>query len=111
VCGGSVWAAGGFILTGGLMNTWIKQGVYGELTPEAAEGLRKVEKLYHNTGRELFITSIREGTHGTGSLHPSGNAFDIRKNGIDISYIRDILWNSFDVVVHDTHYHIEYDPK
>jgi hypothetical protein len=93
------------------MNTWIKQGVYGELTPEAAEGRRRVEILYHGKGKDLFITSIREGTHMSGSLHPSGNAFDIRKNGVNLAAIKGVLGRDFDVVKYNTHYHIEYDPK
>jgi hypothetical protein len=94
------------------MNTWIKQGVYGELTPEAAEGLRKIEKEHGKENKDLFITSIREGTHSPGSLHPSGNAFDIRFSFMNSNAIRKVLGKDFDVVVHHpTHIHIEYDPK
>jgi hypothetical protein len=91
--------------------TWYKQGVYGKLTPQAAEGLRKVEIVYGNRDQDLFITSIREGTHGRGSLHPSGNAFDVRKGTVSAGVLRSMLGRHFDVVEHTTHYHIEYDPK
>ena len=54
------------------MSVWYKQGVYGELQPAASEGRRKVEKLFAAKGEDLYITSIREATHGVGTLHTDG---------------------------------------
>ena len=97
------------------MSTYIKQGVYGELVPEAAEGKRQLEKLFASENEDLIITSIREGTHSPGSFHPNGRAFDIRTpKSITWIQIRDFLnqgGHKFDVVEHSTHIHIEYDPK
>jgi len=95
------------------MNTWIKQGVYGELQPEAAEGLRKVRKLYARFDCDVHITSIREGTHSPGSLHCDGRAWDMRPGVVPMGDVERVLGDDFDVMDHGfpTHRHIEYDPK
>ena len=99
------------------MAIWIKIGARGELIPEAAEGLRLVEKLfnYKNLG-DIFITSLRDGTHMAGSFHPHGRAFDLRwPAGHSTASVREAiktaLGDDFDVVTHSTHCHVEFDPK
>lgn len=97
------------------MATWYKEGVYGELTTETAEGLRKVSKAFAARGEDLFVTSIREGTHSAGSFHPSGRAFDLRypkwgtPNDVVVALGRS-LGPDFDVVPEGNHIHIELDP-
>ena len=94
------------------MSTWYKQGTWGELQPEAAEGVRKVERLYDKNQCSLFITALRDGTHMPGSYHPSGRAFDFRKHEkITKVMIQEALGKGFDVVEHSTHFHVEWDPK
>ena len=94
------------------MATWIKQGVYGRLRCEAAEGLRKIERFHALRGKDLFITSICEGTHSAGSLHPMGLAWDMRPcKEISIKDIKKELGKDFDVVKESNHIHVEYDPK
>ena len=93
------------------MTIWYKQGVYGDLTAETSEGLRQVEKLYAEMGKDVYVTSIRDGSHMAGSFHPHGRAWDMRKLGVFIADIRRVLARGFDVVGHSRHYHIEYDPK
>lgn len=99
------------------METLYKQGVYGELVPEAAEGLRQCAKFWALAGQyQMVVTSIREGTHGYASFHPSGRAFDLRLPvGVNIaSFVQRLkkhLGNDFDVVLESTHIHVEYDPK
>ena len=93
------------------MSTWYKQGVFGELTQEAAEGLRKLEKVFKHV-EDIYVTSVREGTHGIGSLHPSGRAFDIRHpKEISIHEIRSALGKDWDVIEEPSHLHLEFDPK
>jgi hypothetical protein len=94
------------------MSTWFKQGVWGDLTDEMWEALRKLGRLYSNKHTELYVTSIRDGSHRPDSFHPSGRAIDIRKCKLVTAYeIKFILGNDFDVVEESTHYHIEHDPK
>ena len=98
------------------MALWIKQGVYGELNREAANGLRKVKVLYQAWNEDLFVTSIREGTHSAVSLHPQGDAWDMRypvgkKSSAAVKAIKVRLGEGFDVVPEKDHIHCEYDPK
>ena len=98
------------------MTTWMKQGVFGELQAPAAEGLRIVEKVFRDNGwGDVYVTSIREGTHGIGSFHPAGRAFDIRwPPGANVQAVlkilRKALGDDFDVVGESNHIHIEYQP-
>jgi len=92
------------------MSTWYKQGVFGQLQPPAAEGLRFVEKLFHTHSEDLFITSLQEGTHCPGSLHPSGLAWDMRLPSFPVGEISEVLGPFFDVVIESNHVHVEFDP-
>jgi len=95
------------------MAMWIKQGVFGALEPEAAEGQRQMRKLFASKREDLYITSIREGTHSDGSFHYDGRAWDQRMNkNVTIDEMRAALGgNNFDIVLECDHVHVEYDPK
>ncbi len=49
-----------------------------DLTPDATEGLAIAATVYQRFGLAGVITSAKDGRHSTGSLHYSGNAFDLR---------------------------------
>lgn len=90
---------------------WYKQGVWGELIPEAAEALRKTAKLYYQRGEDLFVTSIRDSTHSAGSYHTTGRAWDQRSGKVSLVEHAKALGPDFDVIDESNHRHIEYDPK
>lgn len=93
------------------MTVWYKAGVAGDLNPPAQKGLGKVASLYASKGKDLFVTCLRDGNHMNGSFHYIGMAFDIRKaSSITWKAIHQKLGPDFDVIEHDTHFHIEYDP-
>lgn len=93
------------------MSTWIKQGVYGPLEIEAAEALRLTEIQADHGGEALYITSMRDGTHGVGTLHHAGMAYDMRPlRKSTIEELRQRLGEDYDVVDEGNHWHIEYDP-
>lgn len=93
------------------MSTLIKQGVFGSLNREIANAKRKMEKLFDSKKEDLVITSIQEGTHAPGSLHPQGDAFDFRRPvKVTLNEIIIAVGHDFDVVEEQTHNHIEYDP-
>ena len=93
------------------MSVWYKQGVCGSLTYNAAQGLLCMEKVFIGV-EDIYITSVREATHGAGSLHPCGDAFDMRKpKAISIHEIRNVLGKNFDVVEESDHIHVEFDEK
>jgi len=67
-------------------------------------------------GRELVVTSTTDGVHSPGSLHPYGYAVDLRSRyftadeiKVVAAELRGLLGTRYDVVVHKTHIHVEYD--
>ena len=67
---------------------------------------------------EMVVTSCTEGRHSWTSLHYQGAAFDIRTrdassdvNTAIVKELKDSLGPDFDVILEDTHIHIEYQPK
>lgn len=75
-----------------------------------------VEEVCKEHGKESYITHTDDGIHSPPSLHPYGYAIDYRmrffraKTKLEIyKKIRDRLPDGFDVVVHLTHLHVEWD--
>jgi hypothetical protein len=107
------------------MSIWLHSGAgtIHELSEATQEGMRITEKIYYNLFKEdLFVTCMAIGMHMVGSFHPFGRAFDIRypKAVLQSSNLMYKLKNEmhdtlkplgFDVVFHDSHVHVEYDPK
>lgn len=74
-----------------------------------------VENLWKALGKEAVITSALDGMHSAGSLHYYGYALDFRIWGIaknDLSTIvanlQKELGSKYDVILHKTHIHVEY---
>ncbi len=80
--------------------------------------------VYRNGGAEMIVTSVKDGVHGTDSLHAKGNAADLRTRSLSAEQLGDVLVNlrrelepiGFDVVDETSkpgspHIHIEFDPK
>jgi len=100
----------------------IKDGVFGQLQPVMDPALSAVRQVWasHALGAPV-ITSIQDGQHSAGSLHPFGLAFDVRLNNIAFNHeqlraeVAAIAGGAFDVVheYHGTpedHLHTEFDP-
>lgn len=75
------------------------------------------DKLWKEHGEELVVTSGLDGTHSAGSLHYYGLAVDFRTRYWDTEEqrivgqeLREVLGEDYDVIVHSTHIHVEYDP-
>ena len=90
------------------------------LQPQMVLALIAADRVFACATHEMTVTSCTDGKHGPRSLHPSGNAVDIRtvRAGIDkgeatflAHKIRAVLNDQFDVVVEKDHLHIEFDPK
>lgn len=98
-----------------------------DITPQAVYGMMVVERVCLNLfglGYEPTITSADDRVHGPNSLHPSGNAFDVRTKDILRRDLDSLLTEikrrleplGFDVILEfrnqeQEHIHIEYDPK
>ena len=69
------------------------------------------------SGGEAIVTSTYEGTHSSGSLHYQHKAVDFRRSSSDaisqvaVNMLKTALGTDYDVVLEDTHIHVEYDPK
>lgn len=90
------------------------------LRPEMAAVLPIIAYAFKTAGYRAVITCGTEGRHGKSSKHYTGLATDWRTKRLDIDYaeakkiadaIKTWLTDDFDVVVHDTHIHVEFDPK
>ena len=101
-----------------------KSGVkFNELEPAAKLAAYKVRDIYEEYDYSLVITSTNTDSqkHKNGSLHYLGLAFDCRTRDINKTHInsviRDIkkrlntLDKRYQVVVHETHIHIEFDRR
>lgn len=77
------------------------------------------EKIWKEFGRPegVTITSALDGVHSAGSLHYYGLALDLRTHYFDPNVQHDVHHalckeldlRIFDVVLHSTHIHVEYD--
>ena len=93
------------------MSVLLKRGVWDDIKPVMNRAVGKIAGVYAAYGQDLIITSMREGTHGNGSLHYLGFAVDCRKGKVPISAISMALGADFDCIDESNHYHIEFDPK
>ncbi len=81
-------------------------------------GMQMAARAFAEMGqKEMWITSVTDGTHKKGSFHYVGLAFDVRTRMFaeaEVEKLADvlkrILGNEWDVVVEATHIHIEFDP-
>jgi hypothetical protein len=84
-----------------------------QLHPRMTIVLRVVTTIWDM--EEPVITSTWDGTHSPGSLHPLARALDFRKPSTNVTAkvqeLRSTLGKDYDVVLEDTHVHVEYDPK
>ena len=78
--------------------------------------LVEASKLWDTFGAELVVTSTTDGVHSPGSLHPYGYAVDLRthyfkddQHQMLANELRYQLGNVYDVIVHPTHIHVEWD--
>ncbi len=77
-----------------------------------------IDKIYDRHDAELVITEGTGSKHGRGSLHYVGQAIDIRTNyftkeqtDLVANEIIESLNEQYDVVIEETHIHIEFQPK
>lgn len=94
----------------------IKNGVM--IHPFAAMpiALQIVEPILKEHGQELIITSMMDGEHSDMSLHYTGLAVDLRIWDIQnphlcVDKMQKALGDNYDVVLEDTHIHMEFDPE
>lgn len=95
----------------------VKQGVsIGGIQAELLFGMMMANDLFEALGETLVITSVTDGEHGRLSYHPMGFAFDCRLpvevSGLSVAQrLRETLGDQWDVVLEQTHIHIEFEVR
>lgn len=100
----------------------LKNGVKVKgIKPECVMGILFAESLWKlslGTNDPIVITSITDGKHSDNSLHYKGLGFDIRtkfltsaQKSIFFDALKKNMDLEFDIVMEDSHVHVEYDPK
>ena len=86
------------------------------LKREIVKALPYIEKIYNAEGESLILTCGLNGVHSAGSLHYSGYAVDIRTRMFSEQQkrsvyrkIKEVLGIAYDVILHDSHIHVEFD--
>jgi len=99
----------------------LKKGV--KLTGVSTElmfGILVADRIWKNHAKILVITEILPTErHRISSAHNTGRAADLRTHYFDnqeekeevAQELREAVGENYDVVLHPTHIHIEYDPK
>jgi len=91
-----------------------------DIIPLIFNAMVDTHTVFRNNGQDnLTITALRDGKHKVGSKHYQGRAFDCRTRTVEdpmvlariIREVRATLGSDFDVILHPTHLHVEYDPK
>lgn len=106
------------------MKISLKSGVrVTGICPELLLGLIILGGVFESVGKQMTITSLRDGAHSVGSLHYFGRAADIRSHDLDSSAKIEILALAktalgihYDCILEDAndineHFHLEFDPK
>lgn len=109
-----------FVDPSGLWRYAQEYGTKGNsLTPNMRNAESQLDAVFNGVaGRDAVVTYTTNGRHEPGSLHPSGNAVDLRTRNLTPAQIRRIaeelrrvLGDDYDVVVKRDHIHVEYDPQ
>ena len=100
--------------------THYKAGVqYKDMDQNIVKAVPIIDRVYTEiTGKEVTITSARDGEHMSGSKHYDGKALDLRTRDISRDTaakvtvkLQNNLGRDYDVVHEKDHIHVEYDPK
>lgn len=96
----------------------IKPGVdFTKIHSRIVAILPTLERIWAKYGKDLVITSARDGKHRLDSFHYKGKAIDCRTRYFDaqachavLSEAQAALGGDFDVVLESDHIHVELDP-
>lgn len=88
------------------------------LRPEMVLAATIVSSIFDDMEKDCIITSAVDSKHGYGSLHFAGCALDFRIRHLEdgeaeriVMFMKDVLGQDFDVVLEETHIHLEFQPK
>ena len=91
--------------------------IYG-VQPELVLSVLLINQVFLKHNQNMIITSMIDGVHNLGSLHPKGFAIDIRTRDIFkpildriIQELKENYDDQLDIILESDHLHIEFDPK
>jgi len=98
----------------------IKEGASLQgLNIKMKSALVEADRVWKEYGQDLVVTSGTDGEHSAGSLHYYGYALDLRTKYFPPGVVHDVAMDlteslgrisaRFQVFVHTTHIHVEYD--
>lgn len=98
---------------------YFKTGIYAaQLRWPIVDAINAAHDIYQSLGHDLIITSLHDGknSHRPDSYHFKDLAVDIRTHILTTGQKKEVkrrlenmLGIRYDVILHDTHIHIEYD--
>ena len=98
----------------------VKEDVrFERIHPSIGSAIDKARIVWERNGiDELWITSLSDGVHEVGSLHPLGCAVDFRKwnvperlRAVVVQELRADLGSQYDVLESPLNFHAEWQPK
>ncbi len=95
-----------------------KPGIWtSNLTPEMMRAINVAGRVFHELRADAIVTALQDGEHKKNSLHYKQMAVDFRTRhvakgvrGEIAHHMRRLLGDDYDVILHKTHLHVEYDP-
>lgn len=95
-----------------------KVGIHtSKITPEVARIMNVANRVYGGLKADAIVTALEDGKHKEGSLHYKCLAADLRirhvakgKHENIRSEMARLLGGDYDIVLHSSHLHVEYDP-
>jgi len=102
---------------------WDYAGEYSTTGEGLTRNMASIEGTVDNvfnshSNRDAIVTFTTNGQHGADTLHPEGNAIDLRTRDLTatqkeeiVRALRESLGADYDVVPEADHIHIEYDPQ
>ncbi len=99
-------------------NFTIKEGVnIRGLHISMRKVLKAASRIWKEAGQELVVTAGLDGDHSQWSFHYYGRAVDLRSRYFSaeevwevVNKLHDAIGSDYDIIVHTTHIHVEYDP-
>lgn len=99
----------------------IKPEIGLTIQPEPVMAIIVADIIWKLFNQELVVTSVLEGKHKEGSRHYEGQAVDFRtryfteeETHVVYSLLKSVLLtmdSDYDVILEETHIHVEYDPR
>jgi hypothetical protein len=96
-----------------------KEGIkIAGVSPEIVLAIFCADSIWTRFNQDLVVTEVTGGKHGVGSLHYVGHAVDLRtryfsntEKQLVFEALKKALGENYDVILHSTHIHVEFQPK